>query len=90
MRQAIAPKLGALQNCIDAAPADATAFSLLFSSVSSIAGLSAHANYSAANAVLDTFAQGQALAGMGTVAVQWGAWASVGNIEFCLHDGKAE
>jgi hypothetical protein len=78
LRQAMAPKLGAVQNCLDAAPADPLAFSLLFSSVSSIAGFSGHANYSAANAALDAFAHQQAATGMRMAAVQWGAWTSVG------------
>lgn len=78
MRQAIAPKLGAVQNCLEAAPADPLAASLLFSSVSAVAGNSGHANYNAANAVLDTFAEQQAATGTLTVAVQWGAWAAVG------------
>lgn len=46
--------------------------------MSSVAGLSAHANYSAANAVLDGFALDYSATGMHTYAVQWGAWASVG------------
>ena len=80
MRQAIAPKLGAVQNCLEAAPADPLALSLLFSSVSSISGNAGHANYAAANAVLDAVAAQQALGGARTVAVQWGAWASVGEL----------
>lgn len=78
MRQAIAPKLGAVQNVADAAPADPLGASLLFSSVSAIAGNSGHANYNAANAVLDAFAAQQADTGAAAVAVQWGAWAAVG------------
>ena len=78
LRQAMAPKLGAVQNCWEAAPADPLAFSLLFSSVSSIAGFSGHANYSAANAAIDAWAHQQAAAGSRAVAVQWGAWTSVG------------
>ena len=78
MRRVIAPKLGAVEHFHRAAPADATTLSLVFSSVSSLAGLSAHANYSAANAALDAFAQDHASTGTGPVAVQWGAWAAVG------------
>ena len=78
MRQAVAPKLGAVQNCLEAAPADPQVLSLLFSSVSSIAGFSGHANYAAANAALDAFAHQQATSGVRAVAVQWGAWMSVG------------
>ena len=78
MRQTVAPKLGALQNCLDAAPAAPLSNSLLFSSVSSIAGFSAHANYAVCNAALDAFVAYHDAAGMRTSAIQWGAWISVG------------
>lgn len=78
MRQIIAPKLAAVQNCVDSSLRSPIAMSMLFSSVSSIAGNSGHANYAAANAVLDAFAVKQASVGAPTVSVQWGAWLSVG------------
>ena len=78
MRQTAAPKLGAVQNCLDAAPGASLVDSLLFSSVSGLVGLGGHANYAAANATLDAFAAQQAAAGLRTTAVQWGAWACVG------------
>lgn len=78
LRQVVAPKMGAVQRCLDAAPADPLSFSVLFSSVSAIAGIGGQANYCAANAALDAFAAQQAAAGSSTVAVQWGAWHSVG------------
>lgn len=84
LRQAIAPKLGAVHSCGRAAPADPLAVSLLFSSISSLAGFSGHANYAAANAALDAAAQHQAACGTPAVAVQWGAWASVGEAAACM------
>lgn len=78
MRTGIAPKLGAITNMHDATPGHGAQFAIYFSSVSSIAGLSSHANYSAANATLDAYAQGTATAGHRNLAVQWGAWAAVG------------
>ncbi len=80
LRLAMAPKLGAVQSCGRAAAAAPLACSVLFSSVSSIAGFSGHANYAAANAALDAVAQWQAASGAPAVAVQWGAWASVGEL----------
>ena len=78
MRQVIAPKAGAVQNFHTSAAAACLDFSLLCSSVSSLAGLSKHANYAAANAVLDAYAAEQSTAGAPVVAVQWGAWSKVG------------
>lgn len=80
LRQAVAPKLGALQKCDNAAPADSINFKLFFSSVSSVTGFSGHANYSAANAAVDAFAGGQHSQGLPSTSIQWGAWASVGEL----------
>ncbi len=84
LRQVFAPKLNAVQSCHAAAPAASLSLSLLFSSVSSIAGSAGHANYAAANVVLDVLAECQGAAGRPVVAVQWGAWASAGR---CRHTG---
>eukprot|EP00887_Chlorella_sp_A99_P003362 scaffold26.g3362.t1 len=81
LRQTVAPKLGAVQNALEAAPAEPLAFSLLYSSVASLAGYSGHANYPAANAALDAFASQQQAGGAPITAVQWGAWASVGMVQ---------
>eukprot|EP00887_Chlorella_sp_A99_P003340 scaffold26.g3340.t1 len=80
LRQTIAPKLGAVQNALGTAPFEPLAFSLLYSSVSSLAGFLGHANYPAANAALDAFAGQQQAGGAPVMAVQWGAWASVGEL----------
>lgn len=78
LRQVFAPKLNAVQKCQAAAPVTPLAVSLLFSSVSSIAGSAGHANYAAANVVLDALSEYETMVGRPAVAVQWGAWASVG------------
>jgi acyl transferase domain-containing protein/thioesterase domain-containing protein/aryl carrier-like protein len=52
---------------------------VLFSSVSSILGLPGQADYTAANAFLDAFAQARAQRGPGrTVSIDWNAWRDVG------------
>ena len=78
MRAVIAPKLSAMEHLgrvIHGAPMGSFT---LFSSISSIAGFSGHANYCAANATLDVHAQQDALRGLPTAAIQWGAWSVVG------------
>jgi hypothetical protein len=78
MRAVIAPKLApaqALGSCAAAAP---LAFTLLFSSVSAIAGFAGHANYCAGNAAADAAAAHDAARGLPALAVQWGAWSGVG------------
>lgn len=78
MRAVISPKLGAAEHMSRLCDISPLAFNVLYSSVSSIAGFSGHANYCAANAALDRFAGHSALCGLPTVAVQWGAWSSIG------------
>ncbi len=78
MRAVISPKLGAAQHMSQMCCTSPIAFNVLYSSVSSIAGFSGHANYCAANAALDSFAGHSTLCGLPTVAVQWGAWSSIG------------
>jgi NAD(P)-dependent dehydrogenase (short-subunit alcohol dehydrogenase family) len=52
---------------------------VLFSSISSIAGLPGQADYTAANAFLDAFAQERSLRdGTFAVAINWSAWRDVG------------
>ncbi len=78
LRAVIAPKIGAMQNIGAAAAAAAVSQALMFSSVSSLAGFSGHANYCAANAAVDALAGHAAARGLPSLAVQWGAWAAVG------------
>lgn len=80
LRAVIAPKLGAAQNIGAAVAAAAVSQTLLFSSVSSLAGFSAHANYCAANAAVDALAGHEAARGLPSLAVQWGAWSAVGEL----------
>lgn len=75
----LAPKVqGTL--ALDAAVGDAPLdLFVLFSSVSSVAGLAGQADYAAANAFLDAFAQARnARDGQFTVAIGWSAWKEVG------------
>eukprot|EP00879_Flechtneria_rotunda_P004708 GHRR01004972.1.p1 GENE.GHRR01004972.1~~GHRR01004972.1.p1 ORF type:complete len:737 (+),score=307.37 GHRR01004972.1:227-2212(+) len=51
---------------------------LLFSSVASLVGGAGQANYVAANAVLDGWAESGRHRGCAVTSVQWGAWASAG------------
>ena len=52
---------------------------VLFSSISSVAGLAGQADYAAANAFLDAFAaERSARDGQFTIAVGWSAWRNVG------------
>lgn len=82
IRQANAPKLSAVNKCLDSVPANPTDMSVLFSSISSVVGNTGHANYAAANSALDAFAATQSTAGIHMVSVQWGAWLSVGRTHF--------
>lgn len=75
----LAPKVqGTL--ALDAAVGDAPLdLFVLFSSVSSVAGLAGQADYAAANAFLDAFAhERSARDGQFTVALGWSAWKEVG------------
>ena len=85
LRQVAATKVGAVQNfqtSVGAVPLD---FSLLCSSVSSLAGYSSHANYAAANAALDAYAVRQSGIGGPTISVQWGAWSAIGTLNLPVH-----
>ena len=78
MRAVIAPKLNAVEHLNTPCTGLPLSSSVLFSSVSSIAGFNGHTNYCAANATLDIHAKHSALCGLPTTAVQWGAWSAVG------------
>lgn len=59
--------------------ADGLDFVVLFSSISSFAGLAGQVDYAAANAFLDAFAQSRARRSAGSwIAVDWAQWAEVG------------
>ena len=78
LRAVIAPKLCGIEHLAWPSGILPLTFSILFSSVSSIAGFSGHANYCAANASLDTYAKHKAACGLPALSMQWGAWTSVG------------
>ncbi len=75
----LAPKVQGtlvLEEALGDAPLD---FMVLFSSISSFAGLAGQADYAAANAFLDCYAQERvARDGTFTVAVNWSQWQDVG------------
>ena len=84
MRAVIAPKVNAMELLEYLRHSTPVASFISFSSISSIAGFSGHANYCAANATLDVHAKQDALRGLPTVAIQWGAWSVVGKRVFEL------
>lgn len=86
----LAPKVrGTL--ALDAAVADRELdLFVCFSSISAIAGLAGQADYAAANAFLDAFAQARsARTGQYTVAIGWSAWKEVGMASAIASGGGA-
>ncbi|MDP7269740.1 MAG: SDR family NAD(P)-dependent oxidoreductase [Gammaproteobacteria bacterium] len=59
-------------------PNEALDFTLLFSSISSFAGLPGQVDYAAANAFMDAYAHYRNSNGIRTVAINWPAWQEVG------------
>ena len=51
---------------------------VMFSSIAVLLGAPGQANYSAANAEMDSMAAGQQATGRPVTSVQWGAWAGAG------------
>lgn len=78
LRKVIASKLAATKNLSHYHCAEALSTNILFSSVSTLAGFSGHANYCAANAAIDTWAEHAIVKGLPMLAIQWGAWHSIG------------
>ena len=78
LRRVLAPKAGGAANLASASLALPLAWSAAFSSVSALAGFAGHADYCAANAAADALASGAAGRGVPVLAIQWGAWSSIG------------
>ena len=80
LRATLAPKASAAHVIGDIAGRLALSFTMFFSSISVLVGSAGHANYCAANAVLDAVAAVEGEQGLPTLAIDWGAWSSVGTI----------
>jgi NAD(P)-dependent dehydrogenase (short-subunit alcohol dehydrogenase family)/acyl carrier protein len=74
----MAPKLEGgsnLQRALNGADLD---FFVLFSSIASMMGSPGQANYSAANAFLDSLSQYRSKLGMPVLSINWGPWSEIG------------
>jgi acyl transferase domain-containing protein/thioesterase domain-containing protein len=74
----LSPKVSGAVALIDALRGRALQFVVLFSSTSAALAPAGQADYVAANAFLDAYAQRLASDGLPVRAVQWGAWREVG------------
>ncbi|MCA8948767.1 MAG: SDR family NAD(P)-dependent oxidoreductase [Planctomycetes bacterium] len=75
----LAPKLGGAEALDAATAALSLDLFVLFGSTSGLAGIPGQADYAAANAALDAFAQWRSAARPGrTLSVDWGVWQDVG------------
>lgn len=73
----ISRDINVLQEVINIQPLDQI---VLFSSIASLTGPAGSATYAAANAVLDAAASSLTTTGIGSTAIQWGAWAEIGMV----------
>ena len=76
LRTVFAPKLTsslAIHAAIDTQPLEQL---VLYSSAASLFGAPGQSNYAAANAALEDWAERTSAGGIGSIAIQWGAWAA--------------
>jgi 3-oxoacyl-(acyl-carrier-protein) synthase/acyl carrier protein/D-arabinose 1-dehydrogenase-like Zn-dependent alcohol dehydrogenase len=78
LQDVFGPKADAALALQKHAPRAPVAFQVLFSSVAALLGSPGQANYSAANALLDSLAGAAQQSGLAATSVQWGAWAGAG------------
>ena len=74
----LAPKIAGAQALASALSNDELDFLVLYSSVSSLTGMSGQFDYAAANAYLDAFAHQSRNNGVPAISVNWSAWQHVG------------
>ncbi len=72
------PKLSGASNLHTALAGEDLDFFVLFSSIASVVGSPGQANYSAANAFLDSLAERRVQEGLPALRVSWGPWAEIG------------
>ena len=89
LRAAAAPKAAGAAATLASLAALPTAVAILFSSVASLVGPPGSAAYGGANAALDTGAASSQAAGRPAVALQWGAWSSIGMVATSDAVGRA-
>lgn len=80
VRAVLAPKVGGASALLAAMPHLPLQQLLLFSSVASLVGAAGQANYVSANATLDCWAAAARCCGCAASSIQWGAWASAGEL----------
>ena len=78
LRSVLAPKVAGLNRWTASTRLHPSACHVLFSSVASLLGSPGQANYSSANAALDSASTALSSSGLPVISVQWGAWAGGG------------
>ena len=78
MLQVMGPKVVAALKSQGQAGLQPLQFRLLFSSIAALVGSPGQANYSAANAILDSMAEHMQYQGIVSTSIQFGAWAGAG------------
>jgi acyl transferase domain-containing protein/NADPH:quinone reductase-like Zn-dependent oxidoreductase/acyl carrier protein/NAD(P)-dependent dehydrogenase (short-subunit alcohol dehydrogenase family) len=76
VRQVFAPKIASTEAMVAGIAAQPVQQLVLFSSAASLFGAPGQANYAAANAALEGYSSCVSASGVGSTAIQWGAWAA--------------